>query len=405
MEEYLSPGTPGDPEVESYSGPMIMKAITASLAHEVSQPIAAILCNAQAALRWLEGRPPNLHEARRALGSIAKSGEHAGDIVGSIRRFVMNEPSQERSFEVNKTILDAVALIRKDLLRHRISLTTQLADGLPSLEGDEVLLQQVVLTLIRCAVDAMRDMQVGPRELSISSSYNDRKAILVMMRNSGPGLTAEAADRLFEAFYTTKRDGMGMDFAICRSIIEARGGRIWASANEPRGIVFHFTLLVRRLSNDRQLQELEDTLPAIRVSETGLERATLMPRDAPRNQLAAPGPVGRQERQRARLQSFIDSRLYDPDLSVDCIARACNMSVRSVHRAFAFDEPGSVSKYIRMRRVCHCAADLRDPRQANRSITDICFSWGFNSTSHFSRLFKEQLGVTPRDYREAFERM
>jgi AraC-like DNA-binding protein len=196
------------------------------------------------------------------------------------------------------------------------------------------------------------------------------------------------------------KSGSRTDSIVCRHTL------IQMKRSERRRrllILINYSPAMIVVLDDVRIERRLELIPATRVSETGQEQATLVARDAARDQLAAPGAVRRQERQRARLQSFIGSRLYDPDLSVDCIARACNMSVRSVHRAFAFDDPGSVSKYIRMRRVCHCAADLRDPRQANRSITDICFSWGFNSTSHFSRLFKEQLGVTPRDYREAFE--
>ena len=121
--------------------------------------------------------------------------------------------------------------------------------------------------------------------------------------------------------------------------------------------------------------------------------------DALREQLEAPSFLVRQDMQRARLKGYIESRLADPELSVDSIAHACGMSVRSVHRAFAADPAGSLSKYIWMRRLSYCAAILRDPKQAHRSITDICYSWGFNSTSHFSRLFKDRFGVPPRRYR------
>lgn len=139
-------------------------------------------------------------------------------------------------------------------------------------------------------------------------------------------------------------------------------------------------------------------------SETGLQRALAkLVWTALREQLEMPPRLAHGDVQRARIKNFIESRLADPDLSVCSIAQACGMSARSVHRAFAADPNGSVSKYVWMRRVSHCAADLRDPKQAHRPVTDMCFSWGFNSTSHFSRLFKEQFGVTPRDYRVAFE--
>jgi AraC-like DNA-binding protein len=160
-----------------------------------------------------------------------------------------------------------------------------------------------------------------------------------------------------------------------------------------------------RVSNNSQVvTKSADAFPVTCVSETAERRITSIDRYAAWEQIPARSHSGHQERQRARLHSFIELRLEDPDLSVDCIAKGCNMSLRSVHRAFATDPAGSASKYVWMRRVDRCAADLRDPRQAHRPITDICFSWGFNSTSHFSRLFKERLGVTPRDYRVAFKR-
>jgi AraC-like DNA-binding protein len=243
-------------------------------AHELSRSIVAMVCNARAALRWLDAGPPNLSEARLALGRIAGQDGRAGGIAGPTGRLLGNGAAEERSFDPDEA--GAVALVGGAMSAYAISTA-------------------------RCASNDFRvDIECG--------------------------------------------------------------------------------------------------------SETGKRRTIAPAEDARREQMPAGRRFEHQERQRARLHSFIELRLDDPELSVECIAKGCNMSLRSVHRAFATDPTGSASRYFWMRRVERCADDLRDPGQADRPITDICFSWGFNSTSHFSRLFKERYGVTPRDYRVASRR-
>ncbi|WP_249165633.1 sensor histidine kinase [Bradyrhizobium sp. AUGA SZCCT0431] len=219
-----------------------MGQLTASVAHEVSQPIAATLINAQAALRWLSSQPPNLEEVRQTLDHIVNDAKRGGEVINQIRALVKKAPARKDSIDVNNTILDVIALTRSEVLRHGVSLQTDLATGLPLIKGDRVELQQVILNLILNAVEAMSCLDDGPRELRISTNTDTSNGVLFAVRDTGPGLDPTSEDRLFEAFYTTKPDGMGMGLAICRSIIETHGGRLWVTANEPRGTVFQFTL-------------------------------------------------------------------------------------------------------------------------------------------------------------------
>jgi PAS domain S-box-containing protein len=223
-----------------------MGQLTASIAHEVTQPIAATITNAQAALRWLDRQPPELEEARQALGRIVKDGDRAGDIIGRIRGLIKKAPPQKERFAFNDSILDVIAMTRSEVLRHGVSLQTQFATELPLVHGDRIQLQQVILNLILNAVEAMSDIGARRRELQVSTAREAAGGVLVAVRDSGPGLNPASVDRLFEAFYTTKPGGMGMGLAICRSVIEAHGGRLWACANEPLGAVFQFTVPAER---------------------------------------------------------------------------------------------------------------------------------------------------------------
>jgi PAS domain S-box-containing protein len=216
--------------------------LTASIAHEVNQPIAATVTNAQAALSWLDGRPPDLAEVREALAHIANNGIRAGEVIGRIRDLIKKVPPRKDRFDVNATIREVIALTRGETLKNRVSVQTQLAGGLPPIDGDRVQLQQVILNLIINALEAMVEINEGRRELLISSAETDSNGVLVAVRDSGPGLAPIALQHLFESFYTTKQGGMGLGLSICRSIIEAHGGRLWASANTPRGAAFQFTL-------------------------------------------------------------------------------------------------------------------------------------------------------------------
>jgi len=220
--------------------------LTASIAHEVNQPITGVVTNAEAALRWLGAEPPNLDKVREVLGQIVKDGMRAGDVIHRIRALIKKAPPRMARVDVNEAVLDVTTLTRSELLRHGVSLQTALATGLPLIEGDRIQLQQVILNLTLNAVEAMSGVDEGAREMQISTGREASNGVLVSVRDSGPGLDPRSVDRLFEAFYTTKSDGLGMGLAICRSIIEAHGGRLWATANEPRGAVFQFTLPLER---------------------------------------------------------------------------------------------------------------------------------------------------------------
>jgi PAS domain S-box-containing protein len=218
-----------------------MGQLTASIAHEVNQPIAAAVTNADAALRWLGRDPPDLEEIRQALEAIIKDGIRAGDVIGRIRALIKKAPPRHDQLDINEAILEVIEVTRSELLRNGVSLRTELAKGLPVIRGDRIQLQQVVLNLIMNAVEAMSDSK-GSRDLLISTAEDRSHGVLATVRDSGPGLDPESLERLFDPFYTTKPGGMGMGLSICRSIIEVHGGRVWATANVPRGASFHISL-------------------------------------------------------------------------------------------------------------------------------------------------------------------
>jgi PAS domain S-box-containing protein len=220
----------------------MMGQLSASIAHEVSQPIAAAITNANAALRWLGAQPPDLEEVREALGRIVNNGTRASDVVGRIRDLVRKAPLRKDSLEINEAIREVIALTRSEVVKNGVSVQTQLAQGLPLIQGDRVQLQQVILNLIINAVEAMSAVGEGSRELLISTGKAESDGVLVAVRDSGPGLAPASFQRLFEAFYTTKPGGLGMGLSICRSIIEAHRGRLWTTANVPQGAVFQFTV-------------------------------------------------------------------------------------------------------------------------------------------------------------------
>ena len=223
-----------------------MGELSASIAHEVNQPIAATVANAQAALRWLRARPPDLDEVRASLSRIVEDGKRAGNVIGGIRAFIHKVPPRKDRFDLNEAILEMVTLTRSEVLNHGILLQTELTLGLPRVDGDRTQLQQVILNLILNATEAMSGIHEGTRELRINTEREAAGGVLVTVRDSGPGLDPADTERVFTAFYTTKPKGMGMGLAICRSMVEAHGGRMWASANEPRGAVFQFTLPLER---------------------------------------------------------------------------------------------------------------------------------------------------------------
>jgi PAS domain S-box-containing protein len=223
-----------------------MGQLTASIAHEVNQPIAATVTNAQAALHWLRAQPPDLGEVRASLARIVEDGKRAGNVIGGIRALINKVPPRKDRFDLNEAVLETIALTRSEVHNHGILLQTELAPGLPRVGGDRTQLQQVILNLILNAVEAMGGIDEGMREIRINTEREAGGGVLITVRDSGPGLDPADVERVFTAFYTTKPMGMGMGLAICRSMVEAHGGRMWASANEPRGAVFQFTLPLER---------------------------------------------------------------------------------------------------------------------------------------------------------------
>ena len=218
-----------------------MGQLAASITHDVMQPISAGISDAYAARRWLGAQPPNLDEVRQSLDSIVQQGNRAADVVVRIRAMFRKAPLRKDAVEINEAIRAVIVLTHGELLKNNVAVQTQLADDLPSIQGDRVQLQQVILNLIINAVEAMSSLREGSRELLISTR-NDVSGLLVTVRDSGPGLSAESLERLFDPFYTTKAGGMGMGLSICRSIVEVHGGRIWASRDFSQGATFQFTL-------------------------------------------------------------------------------------------------------------------------------------------------------------------
>jgi PAS domain S-box-containing protein len=222
-----------------------MGQLTASIAHEVNQPIAAAVTNTHAALRWLSAQRPDLEEVRQALGRILENGNRAGEVIARIRALIKKAPPRKDGVAINDAILEVVALTHGEAMKNGVSVRTQLAEGLPPIEGDQVQLQQVILNLIVNAIEAMSGANGAPREMLLSTEKTEPNAVQVAVRDSGPGLAPVALERLFDAFYTTKSSGLGLGLSICRSIIEAHGGRLWATANSPRGAIFQFTVPAR----------------------------------------------------------------------------------------------------------------------------------------------------------------
>jgi PAS domain S-box-containing protein len=219
-----------------------MGQLSASIAHEISQPIGAALSYANAASHWLAAQPPNLEEVRRDLGFIVESGVRASEVIDRIRALVKKAPPRKDKVDINEAILEVIALTQNEMANNIISVRTQLAEALPAIQGDRVQLEQVILNLLINAIEAMSGTSEGPRELLINTAKTDSEGVLVTVRDSGPGLAPEGVDRLFESFFTTKPGGLGMGLSICRSIIEAHHGRLWATANTPHGAVFQFNL-------------------------------------------------------------------------------------------------------------------------------------------------------------------
>jgi NO-binding membrane sensor protein with MHYT domain len=218
-----------------------MGALTASIAHEVNQPITAAATNADACMRWLSGDPPNLEEARAAAMGIVKDAMRAAEIINRIRLLFKKGTTQRELLDVNDVIREMIVLLRGEVAQHSVSVRTELAADLPQVMGDRVQLQQVMMNLMSNSIDAMKDVE-GPRELAIKSQRAEKEHLMVSVSDTGVGLPPQQADQIFNAFVSTKLHGTGMGLSISRSIIESHSGRLWAADNSPRGASFHLTL-------------------------------------------------------------------------------------------------------------------------------------------------------------------
>jgi C4-dicarboxylate-specific signal transduction histidine kinase len=229
-------------ELERVARVTTMGELTASIAHEVNQPLAAVVTNANASLRWLSASPPNFDEAREALRRIIRDGNRASDVIARIRALLKKGEPVTRSLDFNDIVREIVALMQSETSRRGAALKTDLAANLPAVTGDRVQLQQLLLNLVINALDSMSGITDRPRVVRIRTSAPDTKSILIAVEDSGVGLDPEQMARLFDAFYTTKSEGLGMGLSISRSIIEAHGGKLWAAPNEGPGATFQFTL-------------------------------------------------------------------------------------------------------------------------------------------------------------------
>lgn len=216
--------------------------LAASMSHEIKQPIAATASNASAGLRWLAARPPNVEEAREIFDRISRDAMRASDVINRIRSLVKNVPPCKERLQTNEMICEVIALTRGETEKNGVSVRTRFREALPAVDGDRVQLQQVVLNLIMNAIEAMSALDDGPREVVVSTGKDESGGVLITVSDSGPGVTSDDLEHIFTPFYTTKETGMGMGLSICQSIIEAHHGRLWASANGPRGAIFHFTI-------------------------------------------------------------------------------------------------------------------------------------------------------------------
>jgi signal transduction histidine kinase len=221
-----------------------MGELVASIAHEINQPLAAVVANANACFRWLAGPIPNLDEARDAISRIVRDGNRASDVIRRIRALVKKGDTEKTLLDINEVIQEVVSLTHSEIQKSRVVLKMNLAVDLPRIFGDRIQLQQVILNLVMNAIEAMDTVTDRPREMVIRSSAQESNKVLVAVQDSGIGIDSQNLEKIFDTFYTSKPQGMGMGLAISRSIVENHGGRLWATVNAPRGAVFQFVLPV-----------------------------------------------------------------------------------------------------------------------------------------------------------------
>jgi C4-dicarboxylate-specific signal transduction histidine kinase len=216
--------------------------MSASIAHEVNQPLAAIATSGEACLRWLSRPAPDLEEALANIGQIVKNAHRASEVIRSIREFSKKAIPEMVPLDINKVVEEALALVRHEALRHEVAVRLDLASGRSPVRGDRIQLQQVIINLVVNGVEAMARVNDRDRALTVRTQRHQSDFVLVSVEDAGVGIEPDKLDQLFRAFHTTKSDGLGMGLSICRSIIEAHGGQIWASPNTGPGMTFQFTI-------------------------------------------------------------------------------------------------------------------------------------------------------------------
>jgi C4-dicarboxylate-specific signal transduction histidine kinase len=229
-------------DLEAVGRLVTLGELTASIAHEVNQPLSGVVTEAESCLLWLDRATPNLDEARQNVERIIKNSQRASDVIQRLRALSKKTDPQKAPLDINNVVNEAITLVQREVFTHGVSLLTDLAPGLPVVRGDRIQLQQVLINLVINGIDAMQPVTDRPRELVIRSRRNEAHQVLVTVKDCGVGFSAENADKLFNAFFTTKSNGMGMGLSICRSIVQAHGGRLSASGNVGPGATFQFTL-------------------------------------------------------------------------------------------------------------------------------------------------------------------
>jgi C4-dicarboxylate-specific signal transduction histidine kinase len=221
---------------------MALGEMTASIAHEVSQPLAAVVANAEASLSWLRCGTPDVDAACRSVEWIIDDGNRASEVIRRVRTLAKKASLEKVPLEVNDVVREAILLMRRELISHQVSLRMNMAAGLPMILGDRIQLQQVIINLVMNGIEAMQSVTDRPRELVVKSGHDELGQVLISVADCGVGIAAENVDVLFNPFFTTKSSGLGMGLSICRSIVETHGGRLWATATVPHGSMFQFTL-------------------------------------------------------------------------------------------------------------------------------------------------------------------
>jgi signal transduction histidine kinase len=221
-----------------------MGQLTASIAHELKQPLSAVVTDGYAGLRWLRRQPPEIEKAAQSVEQMIKDVTRASDVIDGIHSLLKKHAPSKEKLDINGAILELVGLIQSEMIKNSVTARMELAESLPHIEGDRIQLQQVILNLMINSIQAMSDLVERERELHVTTELIASEGVRVGVRDSGPGFSAENLQRLFAPFYTTKPNGMGMGLSICRSIIEDHGGRLWASRIDPQGALFQFTIPV-----------------------------------------------------------------------------------------------------------------------------------------------------------------